>query len=95
LWATPVWLERGELSVLLPTEEARQSGYVRAYKAAFPDDPLFVVWTGTVPPPGMTDLGLQPVDTIQGTLPMWEESNAHRPSFARRVTYNFVVYRVP
>ena len=95
LWATPVWLERGELSVLLPSETWLQSDYVREYKKAFPDDPVFVVWTGAVPPPAMKDLNLQPLRHFQGTLPFWEEHDEHRPRVQRQIPYSFVVYRVP
>ena len=90
-WATPVWLERGELSVLLPDDEQRIADYVFAYRAAFPADPMFVVWQGeTLPPvPGVTQ-----VEQLVGTMPFWEESDVARPDESTPVTYNFRVYRV-
>jgi hypothetical protein len=91
LWATPVWLERGELSVLLPLDAATQQDYLAAYRKAFPNDPLFVVWTGTAPPP-LT--GLTPVAHLAGTLPFWEESDIKRPSKTRPIRYDLTVYRV-
>lgn len=91
LWATPVWLERGELSVLLPSNAATQQGYVAAYRKAFPNDPLFVVWTGTAPPP-LT--GLTQVAHLAGTLPFWEESDVKRPSKTHPIAYDLTVYRV-
>lgn len=93
LWATPVWLERGELSVLLPGEENRRRQYVASYRAAFPDDPVFVVWESETPPTGIP--GLVEVDRLQGTLPFWEESDTERPDENEPVTYDFRVYRVP
>ena len=92
LWATPVWLEWGELSVLLPGEENRRRQYVAAYKAAFPDDPVFVVWESATPPTGIPDL--VEVDHLTGTLPFWEESDIARPDENEGVTYDFRVYRV-
>lgn len=92
LWATPVWLEFGELSVVLPNEEQRRRDYVAAYKAAFPNDPVFVVWAGAERPPGLD--GLTEVDHLTGSLPFWEESDIERPSKARPVPYDFRVYRV-
>jgi len=93
LWATPVWLERGELSVLLPGEENRRRQYVAAYRAAFPDDPVFVVWESATPLTGIPDL--VEVDHLTGRLPFWEESDIARPDEDEGVTYDFRVYRVP
>jgi hypothetical protein len=96
LFATPVWLERGELSVEMPRAAVEQADYVARYRAAFAGDPVFVVWDGTDPlPPGLLSLGLTAVDHLTGSLPMWEESNDHRPDRAKRVAYDMTVYRVP
>ena len=92
LWATPVWLERGELSVLLPGDLHRVAPYVASYRRAFPSDPMFVVWEGPAPPPAP---GLVEVDHLVGTLPFWEESDIARPDENEGVTYDFRVYRVP
>lgn len=95
LWATAVWLQRGELSVLLPREAARQVEYVSAYRRAFPDAPLFVVWTtgyDLTPPPVP---GLRAVDHIVGETRLWEEHDIKRPTKARPVRYDFTVYQVP
>jgi hypothetical protein len=92
LWATPVWLERGELSVLLPGDEPRRQSYVDAYRAAFPGDPVFIVWTGPEIPAGVADL--TPVLHLAGTLPFWEESDVARPSKSRDIPYDLTVYRV-
>ncbi|HEU0131628.1 MAG TPA: hypothetical protein VFQ85_11635 [Mycobacteriales bacterium] len=89
LWATPVWLERGELSVLMPREG--QQAYVDSYREAFRDDPVFVVWAGTDRPPVR---GLILVDHLTGTLPFWEESDVKRPDHALTIPYDFSVYRV-
>lgn len=89
IWATPVWVEREQLSVLLPRESI--APYVDAYRAAFPADPLFVVWDGTVPPPGLT---VTPALHLAGSMPFWEESDTERPHRENHVTYDFTVYRV-
>jgi hypothetical protein len=90
LWATPVWLERGELSVLLPLDRAEQQNYIQAYQRTFPESPVFVVWTGAEPP-RLSDL--TPVAHFAGTLPFWEESDVKRPSKPRPIPYEFTVYR--
>jgi hypothetical protein len=91
LFATPVWLERGELSVLLPAR-AEWVPYVRAYRAAFPTDPLFLVIDGAQPPPA--ELQATSVDHLTGTMPFWEESNDHRPDHERRIPYDVTVWQV-
>jgi hypothetical protein len=94
LFATPVWLERDELSVLLPPVP-EWPAYVAAYRAAFPGDPLFVVLDGPGVPAVLAPLGLTEVGHLTGTLPFWEESNDHRPDHARRIPYDITVLRVP
>jgi hypothetical protein len=91
LFAGPVWLERGKLSLLLPSD-ADWSAYVATIRAAFPGDPLFVVLDGPSPPgfPGATE-----VARFAGTFPFWEESDTARPSREREVPYAVTVYRVP
>jgi hypothetical protein len=95
LWASTVWMERGELSVLLPREPVEIPPYVLEYRKAFPNDPLFVVWHGPDYPPGLESLHLQPVLHPVGSMPFWQESEFQRPHYERRINYNFVVYRVP
>lgn len=96
LFAIPVWLERDQLSVLTPPQEAQLGPYVRAYKLAFPDRPLFVVWTRPTPPPPLAGLSLRQVDHVIGRLPYWNESNTTRPSAPHRggLRYEFAVFRV-
>ena len=52
-------MERGELSVLLPREPVEIPPYVMAYREAFPDDPLFIVWHGPDYPLGLETLELR------------------------------------
>lgn len=91
-FATPVWLQRGELSVLLPNESPRIAPYVASYRAAFPGDPVFVVWSGPGAPPVE---GAVEVAHLSGRMPFWEESDIERPDEDVGVTYDFRVYRVP
>ncbi|HEV2888787.1 MAG TPA: hypothetical protein VGX28_00265 [Frankiaceae bacterium] len=91
-WATPLWLERDELSVLLPNEPERIGPYVASYRAAFAADPVFVVWSGPGAPPVE---GAVEVDHLSGRMPFWEESDVARPDEDVGVTYDFRVYRVP
>jgi hypothetical protein len=95
LFAGPVWL-RGEVSAMLPDSAAEQAAYLAAYRAAFPGEPVFVVWEGPDPlPEALRAAGLTEVTRLRGTLPMWRESNDRRPDSARTLTYDVTVYRVP
>jgi hypothetical protein len=94
LWAPEVWLTRGELSVLLTDVPAERAAYVRAYRGAFPDDPVFVVSDGPQQPKGLAGVDLREVDHLSGTLPMWEESDVERPDAPREIPYELRVYRV-
>ncbi len=95
LWAVSVWLERQELSVLLPKEQEQLASYVTGYHQAFASDPLFVVWNGEEYPPGLEGLHLQPALHLDGSMPFWQESEIERPHFEKQVKYDFVVWRVP
>ena len=93
LFGSAIWLERNQVSALLPYNAALDAGYLRKFQKGFPGQPVFVVWHGQDPPdiPGVT---LTPVDRIITTLPYWEESDVHRPKQATSVAVNFAVYRV-
>jgi hypothetical protein len=96
LFAMPVWMARGELSVLLPPREEDHADYVSQYRREFAGDPLFVVWDGANPlPADLRALGLSVVDHLSGTLPVWEETVEERPRRAVDVRYDMTVYRVP
>ena len=86
----PVWLARGELSVLLPEKTEDVPAYVARYRQEY--DPLFVVWEGAPPPGGES---WQAVEHFSGTLPYWEEYDIKRPRRASVREYDFTVYRVP
>jgi hypothetical protein len=92
LFATPVWLQEGEISALLPRRP--DPAYVRSFVRGFPGQPVFLVANGGAPPPGYGDLPLRLVDRIGQRLPVWEESDTHRPSSARSVAVDFSVWRV-
>lgn len=96
LFATPLWLERDELSVLLPPDPAIHTDYIRAYAKAFPGHPVFIVWTGGVDPPAVSipPSLIRRVDHIAGNLPIWEESNTERPRRERLIAFEMTIYRV-
>jgi hypothetical protein len=95
LWATPVWIAHGNLSVLLPDRSEEQVDYVRAYRRTFPRRPLFVVWEGPNDPPGLGQLELVKADHLKGTMPIWEENSEERPRRTRQVPYEVRIFRVP
>lgn len=98
LFATPVWLERDQLSVLLPSDPTTVARYVEQYVTAFPGRPVFVVWTPTRKDPTPAHVipmsAIEQVDSIKGALPMWQESDDERPHFAREIPFQMLVYRV-
>ncbi|HEX6675973.1 MAG TPA: hypothetical protein VF486_13195 [Actinomycetes bacterium] len=92
LFASPTWLQEGEVSALLP--RAPDPAYVRSFVRGFPGQPVFLVSAGGQPLPGYEHLGLRAVDRISATLPFWEESDTSRPSKAGVVPVDFTVWRV-
>jgi hypothetical protein len=92
LFASPTWLQEGEVSALLP--RAPDPAYVRSFVRGFPGQPVFLVSAGGQPLPGYERLGLQKVDRISATMPFWEESDISRPSKAGVVPVDFTVWRV-
>jgi len=92
LFATPVWLQEGEVSALLPARP--NPAYVRSFVSGFPGQPVFLVAAGGVRPAGYGDVPLRLVDRIGQQLPVWEESDTQRPSSPRSVPVDFSVWRV-
>lgn len=92
LFASPTWLQEGEISALLP--RAANPAYVLQFVRGFPGQPVFLVSMGTQPLKGYEDLGLRAVDRVSATLPFWAESDISRPSKAGVVPVDFTVWRV-
>ena len=92
LFASPLWLQEGEISALLPRRP--DPGYVRSFVRGFPGQPVFVVSAGGRALAGYERVGLRPVDRIRATLPFWAESDTSRPSRAGAVPVDFTVWRV-
>jgi hypothetical protein len=92
LFASPTWLQEGEVSALLP--RAADPGYVRQFVRGFPGQPVFLVSAGAKRLQGYERLSLRPVDRVSATLPFWEESDTSRPSKAGVVPVDFTVWRV-
>lgn len=100
LFATPVWLQHGELSVLLPSDanlavdgNARTT-VVDRYVERFAGQPVFVVARNGLLPAGLDPARMQPVDRIQVDLPMWEESDVARPDEVVQIPVDIAVWRV-
>jgi hypothetical protein len=94
LFATPVWLAQGELSVLLPLDPAVRAPVIDAYRKSFPDAPVFVVADAPALPAGLSASAVDPVDHFPYALPMWEESDTERPDAARTVRGEVSIWRV-
>jgi hypothetical protein len=100
LLATPVWLQHGQLSALLPNDAALAAdGAARTtvldrYAERFADRPLFVVADAGQLPAGIDPARVEPVLDRQVRLPVWEESDVERPDEAVDVPVHVSVWRV-
>ena len=77
LFPVPLWLQRGQLSLLLP-EQAGPADLAEL-RRAFPGQPLFVVTGRDGPPPGLRGAGLTRTDRFRASMPFWEQSVTSRP----------------
>jgi Dolichyl-phosphate-mannose-protein mannosyltransferase len=78
LFAAPVWLQRGQLSVILPPNGTRAD--LERIQRAFPGQPLFLVTGSLGLPPTLRQAGLRKVDGFRVVMPFWQESDTQRPS---------------
>ena len=92
LFGSAIWLERNQISALLPADKFAVSGYLREFKHAFPGKPLFVVWHSQQKP-DLPTVTLTVAQRFVTSLPYWEENDLHRPKKATSVPVDFVVYR--
>jgi hypothetical protein len=92
LFGAAIWLERGQVSAMLPTDPRQISSYLRSFAKGFPDQPVFIIWDGQRVPnlPGVT---LTATDRVLTSLPAWRQSVDHRPKGPQTVPISFVVYR--
>jgi hypothetical protein len=79
-FAAPLWLERGQIAVLLPPTPS--AAYVDSFARAFPGQPVLLLTPGPDRPPGYERLELRRVEHVTGALPMWDESDDRRPDRA-------------
>jgi len=84
LFAAPVWLQRDQLSVILPPNGTRAD--LDKIKRAFPGQPVFLVTGSLGLPPSLRQAGLRKVDGFRVAMPFWQESDTKLPSRNRGVT---------
>ncbi|MEX2289318.1 MAG: hypothetical protein WD794_03215 [Mycobacteriales bacterium] len=100
LFATPVWLQHGQLSGLLAGNAAMKADgnarrtVLQRTAERFPDRPLFVVADNGELPDGIDPASVEPVLDLETTLPMWEESDLERPDEAREIPVHVSVWHV-
>jgi hypothetical protein len=94
LFATPVWLQHGDLSALLPVDHNARMGILKLYAQKFPGQPIFVVGDTPDLPDGVDSATVQPVMSRQVQLPMWDESDTARPSGSHKVAVDIAVWRL-
>jgi hypothetical protein len=92
LFAAPVWLQRDQLSVILPPHGTRAD--LDRIGRAFPGHPVFVVTGALGLPPSLRQAGLRKVDGFRVRMPFWQESNTQRPSHDVGLTAKVEVWRV-
>jgi hypothetical protein len=93
LFAGPLWLEQGQVSVLIPKSATALPAYVKAYLDHFQGQPVFLIYEKGEPP-AMPGLTVTKAREFLGTLPRWGESSIARPATAIQIPYHFTVYRV-
>ncbi|MCW2600294.1 MAG: hypothetical protein JWM02_2123 [Frankiales bacterium] len=94
LLATAVWLEHGELSVLLALDPTRRQAALRQYASTYPAQPLFLVSGGDALPAGVDPASARRVMSTTRNLPMWQESDTERPSHAVSLAVHVTVWRI-
>ena len=92
LFGSAIWLERNQVSALLPKNVQLDAGYINSFAKGFPGQPVFVVWHGQQQP-SLPGVQLTVADRIVTKLAYWQESEIHRPDKATSLTVNFVIYR--
>lgn len=101
LFATPVWLQHGQLSGLLASDDNMaldgnaRSTVIDLTHQAFPGRPVFLVADGKGGlPEGIDPSTVEPVDRIKAELPIWEESDTERPDEVRQLPVEINVWHV-
>ena len=80
LFATPVWLQHDNVSVLLPSNASMaidgnaRTTVISRYRERFADQPVFIVADKGELPAGIDPASVEAVDRFDVTLPMWEEA---------------------
>jgi hypothetical protein len=92
LFGGPLDAQEQQVSALLPLRP--DLAYVRRFTAAFPGQPVFLLWAGSRPPAPYASLALERVDRIVVVLPTWQESETQRPSHAGGMLMNFSVWHL-
>jgi hypothetical protein len=77
LFPVPLWLQRDQLSLLLP--EPAGPADLAELRRAFPGQPVFVVTGRDGLPPGLRGAGLTRADRFRASMPFWEQSVSSRP----------------
>ena len=93
--ATPVWLERGEVSVGMPrSTSATRIPYVAAYVARFGLGHVFLVTPGTARPGELARFGLTAMLHETGPIRAREETVLTKPTTVSVVPIDVTVWRV-
>jgi hypothetical protein len=77
LFPMPLWLHRGQLSLLLP--DGAGPADLAELRRAFPGQPVFVVTGRDGLPPNLRGAGLTRADRFRASMPFWEQSATRRP----------------
>jgi hypothetical protein len=91
-FASTMLYRRGDPVVQL--DPAHAAVVAAAYRAAFPDDPVFVVADGRDLPGELAALDVQKVKEIDVNLPLWELTYDRRPDHAAPMPFVFSVFRL-
>jgi hypothetical protein len=93
LFGSAIWLERNQISALLPANDQLDASYIASFAKGFPGQPVFVVWHGQGAP-NIPGVQVKVAKRFVTSLPFWEESDVHRPKKSTQIPVSFAIYQV-
>jgi Dolichyl-phosphate-mannose-protein mannosyltransferase len=93
LFPTPLWLQRGQTSLLLPPRAGPAD--LAQLRRSFPGQPILVVTGPAGLPSELRAAGLARVDAFGVSMPFWEQATTHRPARSQALKVDLQIWKVP
>jgi hypothetical protein len=90
LFPTPLWLQRGQTSLLLPLRAGPAE--LAELRRAFPAQPVLVVTGPAGLPSELRTAGLARVDAFRVSMPFWEQATTHRPARSQTLKVDIQIW---